>query len=433
MGLSGTWVVGNPDSGLPEAKRREPTMPEKQRLSLLARKGWPEEQVGDYDQVFDRLQREALQRIEKLEAERDLAPSLAEELLHAPSAERRRRVQEDARFHSAALADLLLERCSMLSPGDLDVEEIPRLALDIAEQLAHGPGSHGLANDLRARAWANLGNAYRIRSDFRAAEVALSTAESCLEEGSGDPLERARVLDFKASLLRAQRRFEPALATIDQAISIHRRLHDRHREGRALISKAMIHGYAGEQEKGIPLFSRALQLIDANREPHLALAATNNLLVDLTDLGRFEEASALLPAVHARLRESGSPSDRTRVCWAEARLDAGLGRTAEAGAKLRDVRDEFISQGIGYNAALAALDLARLYLEQGRTAETRQLAAEMHTIFVSREIHREALVALVFFQKAAEQERATVRLVEEISSYLKRAHGNPGLPFEKPA
>ena len=101
-----------------------------------------------------------------------------------------------------------------------------------------------------------------------------------------------------------------------------------------------------------------------------------------------------------------------------------------AEAKLRLVRDEFVAEGIGYDAALASLDLAKIYLGQGRTAETRQLAAEMHSIFISREIHREALVALVFFQRAAEQERATVQLVEEVTSYLRRAQSNPGLRFE---
>jgi hypothetical protein len=56
----------------------------------------------------------------------------------------------------------------------------------------------------------------------------------------------------------------------------------------------------------------------------------------------------------------------------------------------------------------------------------------MHEIFISREIHREALVALAFFQKAAEQEIATVRLVEQVTGYLKSARNNPGAQFEKP-
>src|SRR6185369_1132240 len=175
----------------------------------------------------------------------------------------------------------------------------------------------------------------------------------------------------------------------------------------ALISKAMILGHAGEQEESIRLFSRAMGLIDRGKEPHLVLAALNNLLVDLTDLGRFEEERELLPEVHRRLEEVGTRTDRTRVYWQEARLDAEFGRTADAEAKLRQVREEFIADGVGYNAALASLDLAKIFLEQGRTEEARQFAFEMHRIFASKDIQRETLVALAFFQRAVEEENVT--------------------------
>jgi tetratricopeptide (TPR) repeat protein len=403
-------------------------------LERLARKGWPATETNDYEAIFERLQAKALERIERVEEERHLAPQLAAELASCPFAEQQQKVRGDRRFHNTALADLLLEQSSALHRKEpIYAEKTARLALEIADRIVPAEKSHALANDLRARAWAYVGNTRRILSDFEAADTAMAKAEAFLEEGSGDPLERARILDLKASLLREQRRFHQALTTIDLVISIYHRIRDTHREGRALVSKAMILGYAGEQEKGIPLFFRALDLIDQAREPHLVLAAMNNLLVDLTDLGRFTEARALLPEVKRRLEEVGVRSDRTRVCWTEARLESALGHKVEAEAKLRGVRQEFIAAGVGYNAALASLDLAKIFLEQGRMAETRQLALEMHEIFSSRDVQRETLVALVFFQQAAEQENATVQLVEQVTQYLRRSRGNPGLCFEKPA
>jgi tetratricopeptide (TPR) repeat protein len=397
-------------------------------LRRLAHKGWPEEEPGDYEQVFERLQLATQERISQVENEREIAPRLAEELLALSTAEQRFRLNE-SRFHNAALADLLLERCSVVSLDDpACAEELAQLALAIADRLEAKERGQVLANDLRARAWASIGNIRRIFSDFRTAEAAIAKAEALLEEGSGDPIERARVLDLKASLLRAERRFDQALAAIDQTVSIYRRIHDDHRQGRALISKAMIQGNAGEQEKGVTLFFRALDLIDVDQEPRLALVAFNNLLVDLTELGRFAEASALLPEVYRHLAISGTRADRLTVCWAEAQLEIGIGHLDRAEAMLRLVRDEFVAQGLGYNAALASLDLAKIYLEQGRTAETRQLALEMHSIFAAQDIHREALVAVAFFQQAAEQERATVWLVEQVTGYLKLARINPGLP-----
>jgi hypothetical protein len=54
----------------------------------------------------------------------------------------------------------------------------------------------------------------------------------------------------------------------------------------------------------------------------------------------------------------------------------------------------------------------------------------MLPIFRSLEVHREAMAALIVFQQAAEEERATLGLVEEIAAYLRRAARDPGLPFE---
>ncbi|HEY4591914.1 MAG TPA: hypothetical protein VIJ61_05870, partial [Thermoanaerobaculia bacterium] len=61
--------------------------------------------------------------------------------------------------------------------------------------------------------------------------------------------------------------------------------------------------------------------------------------------------------------------------------------------------------------------------------ETKRLAAELIPVFQAREIHREALAALIVFQQAAELEQLTAGLIEEIAAYLRQARGNPGLRF----
>src|SRR5436305_770631 len=53
-------------------------------LERLARKGWPAEEAADYDQVFERLQASALERMLRVQEERDLSPQLTEELLSLP-------------------------------------------------------------------------------------------------------------------------------------------------------------------------------------------------------------------------------------------------------------------------------------------------------------------------------------------------------------
>ena len=80
-----------------------------------------------------------------------------------------------------------------------------------------------------------------------------------------------------------------------------------------------------------------------------------------------------------------------------------------------------------YNAALVALDLALLLSRQGRTEELKRLAAELVAAFESRAIHREATAALILFQRACEEERATAEMISRIASLL-RKRGNGGAP-----
>jgi hypothetical protein len=82
---------------------------------------------------------------------------------------------------------------------------------------------------------------------------------------------------------------------------------------------------------------------------------------------------------------------------------------------------------MGYDAALVSLDLARLYAQEGCTEDLKRLAAEMMPVFQSRDVHREAILALLMFQRACEEERLTVDLVRQISAYLRRERRGNGL------
>jgi hypothetical protein len=82
------------------------------------------------------------------------------------------------------------------------------------------------------------------------------------------------------------------------------------------------------------------------------------------------------------------------------------------------------------NAAAVSLDLAVLYVAQGRGAEVRRLAAEILPIFRSRELHREAIAALIALRQASRMETRSTRLLAEIRAHLDRARRDPKLRFE---
>ena len=55
----------------------------------------------------------------------------------------------------------------------------------------------------------------------------------------------------------------------------------------------------------------------------------------------------------------------------------------------------------------------------------------MAEIFQAQDVPREALAALLFFQKAAERERATAKLAREIGAFLEKLRCDPELRFEQ--
>lgn len=53
----------------------------------------------------------------------------------------------------------------------------------------------------------------------------------------------------------------------------------------------------------------------------------------------------------------------------------------------------------------------------------------MVEVFRAQRVHREALAAVIVFQKAADRERATVDLVRRLADYLRKAKHDEGTRF----
>src|SRR6185295_12626910 len=64
------------------------------------------------------------------------------------------------------------------------------------------------------------------------------------------------------------------------------------------------------------------------------------------------------------------------------------------------------------------------------STESRWTSVETARIFRAQSVPREALAALLFFQKAAERDSATVRLAREIAAFLEKQRTDPGLRFD---
>jgi tetratricopeptide (TPR) repeat protein len=382
---------------------------------------------GLVQRVLEQTRNEIARRKSHLERERREAAELWSELAALSPAAALVRVEEP-RFHNWGLYELLLQTARQTIFQDYgQAEEQLRLAVFIAGRLeSRGPGSVEAA---QARALTYLGNALRVRSDFRGADRAFQEAESVLARSWLDPLDEALLLEYKGALRRAQGRFEEALEMLDCAIGLYQEVNEPHRQGRSLITKGLVLQYAHSTEAAAGCFRNGLFLIHPPEEPRLVVVAHYGLIHCMNDSGRFAEAKSLIEEARPVWQGMGRRLDLVRLRWLEGKVVLGLGRPDEAEEAFLEVRAEFERRGIAYDAALVSLDLAWLYVRQGKTAETKRLAAEMLPIFQSRDVHREALAALIVFQQAAEMEQLTLSLVDEIATYLQSARRNPELRF----
>jgi tetratricopeptide (TPR) repeat protein len=313
--------------------------------------------------------------------------------------------------------------------GRSDPEGMLALAIanaSFAEHLDPEAFSPGTAHDLRARAYAELGNARRIVNDFPNAEADFFRALRCAKAGTGNPMIRAEILWLAASLYRAARSFETASLLLDQAYEIYLRSGERHLAGRTLISQGIARAYAGRTLDAAESLQNGLRLADRERDPALFLAGAHNLIRLLIDEGHFADARESIRLYAGLYRQHGALFDRLRLRWLEGLIAAGLGEPAEAEVAFLEARAGFAEHRLAYVEALISLDLAALWLTQGRTAEIGALLAEVLGTFRALGIRREAIAVLLMLEEAAQAERLTASLVTSAAARLQKLEGEGG-------
>ena len=264
----------------------------------------------------------------------------------------------------------------------------------------------GQVQDFRARAWAELGNAYRVNDDLHQAEDAIRRAARHLAAGTGDDRLRARVLDLTASLSADQRRFAAAEALLAEVQVLHERHGDRHAAGRAMISRGIYAGYAERTEEAIRLLEAGLAAIDRELDPGLARSAIDGLVQAMIALHRFREARALLWQNRRLYTADGQRVNRLKVRWHEGEIAAGLGELGRAEAAFRQALAGFAAGNLRYKEALVRLDLAAVLVERGEPAEAIAHTDAALATFHALGIEREALGALALLAGAVEREQA---------------------------
>lgn len=365
----------------------------------------------------------------KAQACRQEAEALLRDLLKISPAERWRRVEEDAAFRTWALAERTAFASVKLAAHSADEAlDLARLAVRMAELT---PGDATWRSRVGGLSWGFVANAQRVKGDFPAADQSFLQSDRLWKAGAlADPggiLDGTRLLDLKASLRRSQGRYQESLDLLQQALAASGT--DEATAHLLLVRSATLE-LMGDWQGVIEALKEARPLVEKQGDARNRWVLEFNLCTALCDAGRHGEAEELLPTVRRLALELGNGLDLLRCRWLRGRLTAGQHHLEEAVAELEYVAGELVALGIAFDAARACLDLTGLYLRQGRTAEVKRLAGQIVAVFRAQRVHHEALAAVILFQEAAEQERATVELARKLSDYLRRAQHNPGLRFE---
>jgi tetratricopeptide (TPR) repeat protein len=260
------------------------------RAEKIASLTLPIKSHGDYDSALDQALRRFRSRQATLERERSEASDLLARLLEESPGQREVHLQENPRFQTWGLLELILDegrRATQKAPTS--GEPLARLALTLADHLDEAFYGRERIDDLRARAWSVLGNMLRLRSEFSDAEAAFATAERYLRRGTGDPLEQAGILDLRASLWRSQRKFDEAIRLLERAFAIYTESGDRHQGGKILLHTGVVLDCAGRTLDGISVLRQATQFFDP-LDRSTQLFFWHNLANNLSKAGRFMEA-----------------------------------------------------------------------------------------------------------------------------------------------
>lgn len=300
-----------------------------------------------------------------------------------------------------------------------EMYHLANAAVHVARNLE--PRRHGQRKvaDLQARAWGELGNAYRVADRFDDAAEAFGEAFSLVKQGTGKRLLRARLLDLHVSFLGTLRRFEVALVNFSILPDLYIEAGESHLAGRALIIQALYMYYGGRVHEAIRLTHEGQSLIDESRDPGLSLTAVQNQLLYLVETGDFRRAKRLLFENRPGFLEAGRISG-LKLRWTEGRISYGLGELTSAELIFREVKAGFAEERMPFASALVALDLALPVLRLGRVDEAEKEILEASAIFISLRIHREVLAATALLEEVIRKREDPVSEMEAILRDLRK-------------
>lgn len=285
-------------------------------------------------------------------------------------------------------------------------------------------------DELFALAIAYQANACRLLGDLTGAKEGFSWARRVIRQrGITDTEVYADIDSLQASLCIDVRAFGQAEHLLSRAVLLYRMLGLNEPTARVLMQLSNLFTSEGNVAAAIRTDRQALELLNPPDHPRLYLYARFNLAYDLVESGDAGAAHDLVARDEALYAVHADEGLRLRRLWLAGRIALALGNDRQAEERLLQAREGFAQRSGGFDVACICLDLALLYHRQRRPAQVAEAASRAVTLFAAREVHRDALAALILVRDAASAGTLTAVTLEKIAAFLKQARSTPATRF----
>jgi tetratricopeptide (TPR) repeat protein len=374
----------------------------------------------DYSRAFAKAEQAVSALLTPERSETETADEVLACLEGLTEDEQVRQVSSGGVFASPMVVRALIDRSQDLRFRDaeamLHLASLSRLAAEACT--AETAGNEPRLADLKARGWAQYGNALRISGRPLEAEKAFSASERHREAGTGDPVLRAWLLEKTTSLAIFKSSFDEAVEMSGEAGDIYQELGEAHLLGSTLVQKAIAELYSGATESAVRLLNQAIPLIDCEEDPNLLLAACHNLIRGYIDLDRPDQALMLYTEIRELYQESDDPLILLRAAWQEGQILRDLGHLRAAETALLRARKGYVERKLVYEAALVSLELATVYVKLGLVEEVKRTVTATIPIFHSLRVKLEVLASLLQLRQIADQEQQALELIRVLSAQI---------------
>ncbi len=379
-----------------------------------------------YDEAFQRAMAFATGEARRLAEEKMRGWGQWAALEPLPPPVRLAEVESNPRYQNWGLYVRLLEASRLyMRTEPAEAVDVVLLAIAVAEHLDPAVVGEKRIADLRAAAWAALGNVKRLASDFEGSRRAFNEAWRIFEEGTGEPAEAAYILSLESSYIRDLGEFETAEATLEEALDLYRRAGDTHQQGRTLLKMGDAIGHANP-ERALSHIRHGLALIDPGREPRLDLCARHDLAWFLNDSNQAAEALVVLDRARPLYQQFPDDWTQLRLHWLEGRIARNLGDLEEAEEIYKQLWEEFQARDLHHELVLLSIDLAELLVFKGEPQRAAELVEQCYPILKSWGIHSYALAAWLVFRDSLAHSQIS-SLFPRMREYFRRHWVQPAV------